>query len=42
MRPLTAPDGTPEILALRALKLGDLLVAVPALTALRRGFPSTG
>jgi hypothetical protein len=32
-------DGRPELVVLRAIKLGDLLVAVPALNALRRGFP---
>ncbi|PPI55693.1 glycosyltransferase family 9 protein [Rathayibacter toxicus] len=39
MQALPAADGTREILALRALKLGDLLVAVPALHALRSGYP---
>lgn len=36
---LDEPDGRPELLALRALKLGDLLVAVPALHGIRRARP---
>jgi ADP-heptose:LPS heptosyltransferase len=32
-------DGRPEVLVLRALKLGDLLVSVPALRGIRRARP---
>ena len=39
MQRLDDPDGRHELLALRTLKLGDLLVAVPAISALRRAFP---
>ncbi|WP_411557691.1 glycosyltransferase family 9 protein [Plantibacter sp. MPB07] len=37
--PSDTTDDRPELLALRTLKLGDLLVAVPALHGLRRAFP---
>jgi ADP-heptose:LPS heptosyltransferase len=39
MEVLSAPDGRPELLVLRALGLGDLLVVVPTLHALRRSRP---
>lgn len=37
--PFDSPPDRPVVLALRALKLGDLLVAVPAIHGLRRAFP---
>ncbi|WP_375423928.1 glycosyltransferase family 9 protein [uncultured Friedmanniella sp.] len=39
MERLAEPDGRPEILVLRALGLGDLLVSVPALRGIRRARP---
>ena len=39
MQILGEPDGRPELVALRALKLGDLLVAVPAIKGIRRANP---
>jgi len=39
VQPWIQTDDRPQLIALRTLKLGDLLVAVPAMRALRRGFP---
>lgn len=36
---MSAPDGRPLLIALRALGLGDLLTALPALRALAEAFP---
>ncbi|BDI23322.1 glycosyltransferase family 9 protein [Herbiconiux sp. L3-i23] len=39
MRKPTESDGRPELVVLRAIKVGDLLLAVPALHAIRRANP---